>query len=152
MTNVKKYWLPFHSLGLTLFAGCAYAAETTEKTLIANAAVNTIVGLLLVLGLIGGLAWAAKRLGYASGMAPKNMQVLGALSVGNRERVVHVKVGNQELLLGVAPGRVTTLHVIESNASFTEKTDTLNDDQKADAEKKDFSSYIKEILSQPLKK
>jgi flagellar protein FliO/FliZ len=41
------------------------------------------------------------------------MKVVAALSVGPRERVVLVDVGGQQLLLGVAPGRVNMLHRFE---------------------------------------
>jgi flagellar protein FliO/FliZ len=37
--------------------------------------------------------------------------------VGQRERVVLIQVGSQQLLLGVAPGRVQTLHVLEEPIS-----------------------------------
>ncbi len=33
--------------------------------------------------------------------------------MGPRERVVLVQVGKQQLLLGVAPGRIQTLHVLD---------------------------------------
>ncbi|MEG7523045.1 MAG: flagellar biosynthetic protein FliO [Chromatiales bacterium] len=41
--------------------------------------------------------------------------VLGGTSVGPRERVVVVKVDDIRLLLGVAPGRVQTLHVLDQS-------------------------------------
>ena len=33
--------------------------------------------------------------------------------MGARERVVLIQVGKQQMLLGVAPGRVQTLHVLD---------------------------------------
>lgn len=44
------------------------------------------------------------------------LKVLGATSVGPRERVVLVAVGKQVLVLGVAPGRVTALHSLPEDA------------------------------------
>ena len=38
------------------------------------------------------------------------IKVLGAAAVGPRERVVLVEIGEQVLVLGVAPGSVTRLH------------------------------------------
>jgi flagellar protein FliO/FliZ len=58
------------------------------------------LGMLLVLGLILAIAW---------------LRILGGLSMGSRERVVLIQVGETQLLLGVAPGRVQTLHVLEQS-------------------------------------
>lgn len=71
------------------------------------------LGMLLVLGLILGLAWLLKRSGRFQLAAGGGLRVLGGLSMGTRERVVLLQVGETQLLLGVAPGRVQTLHVLE---------------------------------------
>ena len=70
-------------------------------------------GLLLVIALIGFLAWLLRRLGRVQGGAAGGLRVLGGLSLGARERVVLIQVGGRQLLLGVAPGRVQTLHVLD---------------------------------------
>lgn len=71
--------------------------------------VQTTLGLVLVLGLIVAFAWFAKRLvpGHARGALP--LPVVASQAVGQRERVVVVEVGEQWLVLGVAPGRVSAL-------------------------------------------
>ena len=71
------------------------------------------LGMLLVLGLILGIAWILKRTGRFQLAAGGGLRVLGGLSMGTRERVVLVQVGETQLLLGVAPGRVQTLHVLD---------------------------------------
>jgi flagellar protein FliO/FliZ len=38
--------------------------------------------------------------------------VLADVPLGQKERAVLLKVGAQQILLGVAPGRVNTLHVL----------------------------------------
>lgn len=68
-------------------------------------------GLGLVVVMIVALAWALRRLGGLGSVGTGPLQVLGGLSVGPRERVVLLRAGEQQLLLGVAPGRVQTLHV-----------------------------------------
>ncbi len=66
-------------------------------------------GLLLVLGMIGGLAWAVARLGRLGPTSNATVRVIAAASVGPRERVAVVEVGGQWLVLGVAPGSVNLL-------------------------------------------
>ncbi|MEW8461479.1 MAG: flagellar biosynthetic protein FliO [Candidatus Thiodiazotropha endolucinida] len=49
-------------------------------------------------------------------MGGKGMvRVVGGASVGTRERVIVVEVDNQRLLLGVAPGQVRTLHILQGS-------------------------------------
>jgi flagellar protein FliO/FliZ len=71
------------------------------------------LGMLMVLALIVGLAWVLKRTGRFQMAAGGGLRVLGGLSMGARERVVLLQVGETQLLVGVAPGRVQTLHVLE---------------------------------------
>ncbi len=77
------------------------------------AVVRIILALLLVLAMIAGLAWMLRRYGPVQGAVSGEMRVLASLSVGHRERVVLVQIGETQLLLGVAPGRVQTLHVLD---------------------------------------
>jgi flagellar protein FliO/FliZ len=71
------------------------------------------LGLLLVLALIVAIAWVLKRSGSFQLAAGGGLRVLGGLSMGSRERVVLIQAGDTQLLLGVAPGRVQTLHVLD---------------------------------------
>lgn len=75
------------------------------------------VSLLIVLMLILAMAWLFRRITRFSSGALGDFRILGGLSVGTRERVVMVQVGKKQLLLGVAPGRVTTLHVLDEQIS-----------------------------------
>ncbi len=70
------------------------------------------LGMLLVLGLIVAIAWVLKRSGRFQMAAGGGLRILGGLSIGTRERVVLLQVGETQLLVGVAPGRVQTLHVL----------------------------------------
>lgn len=45
-------------------------------------------------------------------MAPTGViKVRSVVSVGNRERVALIEVGDQQLLVGVCPAQINTLHV-----------------------------------------
>lgn len=81
------------------------------------------LGLVAVLALIFALAWAVRRFGRVQSLPTGALRVLGGLSVGTRERVVLVKIGNTQLLLGVAPGRVQTLHVLAEPIEFSSPAD-----------------------------
>lgn len=70
------------------------------------------VKLLVVLVVILALAWLAKQMPMLRRSAGP-VTILGGLSVGNRERIVLVEVYGERVLLGVTPGSVTMLHVLE---------------------------------------
>jgi len=72
-------------------------------------------GLAVVIALLFGCLWAIKRLSAPRGTAGAAMKVLGAVAVGPRERVVLVRLGDKVLVLGVAPGNVQTLHVMDTD-------------------------------------
>lgn len=74
-----------------------------------TALAQLVVGLVLVLLLFVGLAWLVKRSGVAGGFSSSQMKVISTLPLGARERAVLVQVGERQLLLGVAPGRVSLL-------------------------------------------
>ncbi|MBN4079192.1 flagellar biosynthetic protein FliO [Beggiatoa alba] len=84
---------------------------------IAGNLIQTTLGLLVVLVVIAAVAWGFKRFGhFQSGMQGK-LKVIGGISLGSRERVVLLQVGNQQLVVGVAPGQIRTLHVLDEPLS-----------------------------------
>lgn len=89
------------------------ATEKMARSSIAPGAWATVFGgMAVMIALILILAWAAKRLRSMTPYGASPLQVLGGVSVGPRERVLLVEVEGVRLVLGVAPGRVQTLHVI----------------------------------------
>lgn len=83
-------------------------------------------GLLVVVALIVALSWGMRRMGglVGAGAGAGALRILGGLSVGTRERVVLIQVGDQQLLLGVAPGSVKTLHVLDESIPTASSTDS----------------------------
>jgi len=67
------------------------------------------MALALVLALIYGAAWLLRRVKNFNGITKNSMNVVEAISVGPKERVVLVRVKDQQVLLGVSPGRVNML-------------------------------------------
>jgi flagellar protein FliO/FliZ len=70
------------------------------------------IGLLVVIGAIVAVGWLLRRMGGWSAGAGQ-LRVLAGVSVGNRERILLVQAGKTQLLVGVAPGRVQTLHILD---------------------------------------
>ncbi|NOX91791.1 MAG: flagellar biosynthetic protein FliO [Gammaproteobacteria bacterium] len=82
---------------------------------------QTTLGLLVVLLVIGAAAWAFKRFGNVHVGAQGRMKIIGGISLGTRERAVLLQVGEQQLVIGVSPGRVQTLHVLDKPVLVEDK-------------------------------
>ena len=97
------------SLPAAAFAADAPDAATAPAISAAGSLLQVFIGLVAVLLLIAATAWVAKRFGVNRGGASSLLQVVSSASVGTRERVVVVEVGESWLVLGVAPGSVNAL-------------------------------------------
>ncbi len=75
--------------------------------------VKVAVGLFLVVIAIFASAWFYRRFGQQVGVSSQSLKLIGGISLGNRERVVLMKVGDQQILLGITPGQIQKLHVLE---------------------------------------
>ena len=77
----------------------------------------------VILLLIGVLVLLRRFNGVSSQMSG-NMRVISSVGVGQRERVVLLQVGEEQILVGVGPGNVRKIHafdepVVEPSASAT---------------------------------
>lgn len=77
---------------------------------------QVIASLALVIGLLFGALWIMRRVNGVGQAVGGQMHVVSSLGLGQRERAVLVSVGDQQILLGVAPGRVAALHVFDEPA------------------------------------
>ncbi|MCK4742487.1 MAG: flagellar biosynthetic protein FliO [Sulfuriflexus sp.] len=76
--------------------------------------IQMILGLIVVLVLVFAIAWVVRRVGGVSLTGGGALKVISGMSMGSRDRVVLLQVGEEQLLLGVSPGRIQTLHVLEN--------------------------------------
>lgn len=75
---------------------------------------GTLFALALVLGLIFGLAWLARRMPGVAGMRGNGLRVVASTALSARERLVVVEVGGQQLLLGTGASGTRLLHTLET--------------------------------------
>lgn len=97
-----------------------FAAEEKTSTTISTDPMSgsylfqLILGLIIVLICIVALAWFAKRMNRLQSSTGGMLKIIGGISMGSRERIVLLQVGSEQLLVGVSPGRINTLHVLEA--------------------------------------
>ncbi len=108
--------LPLSALAAEPVAQAAAAAPVVGSG-VGGQLTQLVLGLLLVVGLIFVLAWLMRRV---QGVGPGNGQVIelnGSRALGARDRLVLVQVGEEQILLGITPGRITPLHVLKTPVS-----------------------------------
>lgn len=103
---------------LLLLSAAPVALQAEEKTSSFSSGVDsssllqTLLGLILVVASIFVVVWLLKRSQMLSAGAHRQLRVIGGVSLGARERAVLVQVGDEQILLGVTPQQVRTLHVL----------------------------------------
>lgn len=75
---------------------------------------GAVLALVLVVGLIVALGWFARRMPGIGGASNPALKVLGSLSLGPRERVVVVAVGDTQLLVGTGATGTRVLHTLDT--------------------------------------
>jgi len=90
---------------LLVFATPAFAAPPDTGW----ALLQMALALAFVLALVAGSLWLLRRLRVGQGPHGAVLRVVASAAVGPRENVVVVEIGDQWLVLGVAPGNVRLL-------------------------------------------
>ncbi|WP_341313957.1 flagellar biosynthetic protein FliO [Paraburkholderia sp. IMGN_8] len=92
-------------------------AGTAVPALGVGAVLQTIVGLLVVIGLVFACAWLARRFGLQPAKRGGLVKTIGGASLGGKERVSVVEIGDTWLVLGTAPGNVRLLHTMPAGSA-----------------------------------
>lgn len=94
-------------------------AASTAAPVGASGLASVTFALLVVLAAIFAVAWLARRVRGIGNRVGNAIDVLADVPLGPKERAVLLKVGNEQVLIGVAPGRVSALHVLREPVEVT---------------------------------
>ncbi|WP_338849026.1 flagellar biosynthetic protein FliO [Massilia sp. W12] len=93
--------------------------------------------LIVVLALLGLLAWGLRRFGPQHIQGGPHMRIVGGISLGGRERVLVLEVGEQWIVIGAAPGRVSMLTTLPRQSA---PADNLPPGEK------NFANWLKQFM------
>ena len=110
--------LPAAFLLLAIPAGAQEVAPAVSpSSLFTGDYLLQVVGsFVVVILLLVAVLVMLKRFNGVSTSMGGDMRVVSSVGVGQRERAVLLQVGEQQVLLGVGPGNVRTLHVFDEPA------------------------------------
>ena len=117
------YLLPTICYGESLANQSSHIA-TIGNPLSFSYVMQILISFLVVIGFILFIAWFMKRtgrLGYGSGQIIK---IKSSISLGMREKILIIEVANENIVVGVAPGQIRTLHVL-ANGVETENQENF---------------------------
>lgn len=139
---MRLRWLPVVLSGvcLPLVAAPAAPVEGGLSTGLAAQLAQLGMGLLVVVGLIFLLGYLMRRVGPLAPQGGQHIRLISSYPLGPRDRLALVEVGGQQLLLGISPGRITTLHVLDEPVA-----------ENADATGGDFARKLQAMLKREQK-
>ena len=88
----------------------AIAAEEAATGLSSGTYIQATLALLLIVGLLFGTAWLARKVSGGKLFGQRSLRVVGGAAHGPRERIVLLEVEDTWLVVGIVPGQIRTLH------------------------------------------
>ena len=95
----------------------AWASDAVSPGIPASTYLQATLALLIILGLLFGTAWLARKLSGGKGFGQGGMKIVGGVALGPRERIVLVEVGETWLVIGIVPGQIRTLHQLPKGSN-----------------------------------
>ena len=106
-----RYCLPGLALPALAQAGTAPAAKTLSQGPGAGDLLQMALSLIVVIAFILALTWVLRRLRGAR-HSSGSLSVLAEVALGPKERVVLVRVGDAQALVGIGAAGVVPLHLL----------------------------------------
>ena len=135
--SLRLLFLIAATITLLFTSNITAAAESTQTIAGGDIAETTnlwaptlrmVLSLSAVLVLLGGCTWLAKRMRNGAPFKSGLIEVISGVSLGGREKVVLLRVGGDEILVGLSPTGMRPLHVLSKQteragfAEYMEKT------------------------------
>lgn|GEM_PF-1642681 len=145
--------LPIYIVAVSLTAGVpvnrVFAAEQQEPpvrpdTLVSpESMVQMIVALIVVVLIIFGLSVLIKRFSLVPGSSSGMIKILGGLPLNNKDRLLLVQVGDEQILISASPGRIAKVHDLRDPVDPDKFRVTGKPDGKS------FNSLLNQVLNKP---
>lgn len=127
----------------------------------ASQSLEIIFSLALIVVLIVGVGWLMRRFSGGPGMQNRQLKIVAAISLGSRERIAVVQVGERQILVGITAQQINKLLELEQpldvsveNSEFARKLQSLlkkptQENFTADAKRHDHTQAAGEQQNDP---
>lgn len=86
--------------------------------------IQIILSFIVVVGLIFLIAWLIKRSGKFGYGSKQNIKILSTVSLGMREKILLIDINGETIVVGIAPGQIRTLYVLNNKLDHNEEEGT----------------------------
>lgn len=104
---------------------------------------QVLFSLVLIVALIVAAAWFVKRLNVSSMKATGSLKIETSLAIGQKEKLLILRVENERILLGITPHHINFLHKLENSTEVESNTTRL--------EHKNFADKLNSLLVRGVK-
>lgn len=104
---------------------------------------QVMFALFLIVALIIAAAWFVKRLNFTSMKSMGSLKIESSLPLGQKEKLIILRVENERILLGVTPHQINFLHKLTS-ANYSDEDQTK-------LEPKNFAEKLNTLLARGVK-
>jgi len=113
-----------------------------ESPMSVSYVIQILISFLIVISFIFFLAWLMRRTGRFGYGNKQVIKIKSSMSLGMREKILLIEVGGVNIVVGVAPGQIRTLHVLDGMAEVNEI------DVNSRVENKGFKQIIEKFSKQ----
>ncbi len=131
----SRTWTARTAIALLTLAFCSTATAAAGTPGVSadiwGPALRMVLSLGAVLAVLAGCAWFAKRLRDGGRFKSGVIEIVSGISLGGRDKVVLLKVGSEEVLVGISPTGISPLHVLKEQPKprefeqYLESTQTM---------------------------
>lgn len=113
---------------LSVFSNSAAIAVTTDNVALiegggvitASSILQILLSLMLVIFLIIVASWLYKKYGNITSPLNDKFKVVSGLSLGPKEKIVLIQVGDEQILVGISPGMIRNIHTLNKCLEINE--------------------------------
>lgn len=99
------------------FAQSSDAGNAVAEQL-AQSSIRMIGSLVAVLALLAACSWGLRRWRDRRSVSSEAIEIVSGISLGSKERIVLLRIGTEQVLVGVSPAGMRRLHVIKPGRSL----------------------------------
>lgn len=103
--------------------------------------IQMFIALLVVVALIVGLSIVVRRLSLIPGASSGVVRIVGGLALNNKDRLLLIQVGDEQILISASPGRIGKIHDLH------EPIDPTRYGQSAGPDGKSFNNLLSQMLN-----
>ncbi|MEQ8408528.1 MAG: flagellar biosynthetic protein FliO [Gammaproteobacteria bacterium] len=120
------------ALLLLVSASARAAAETTAAAPVSlsgsSSVLQMLLGLFMVIAIIIGLSLAVKKFNMFPTGAPGAIKIISGLALSNKDRILLLQVGDEQILVSASPGQVRKVHELRTPVAV--ETNQASDEAK----------------------